>query len=198
MATILPRPQCVNRVVIPVIIESCIACHCWIHCKMFGTRNNNKWYNQVIFFFFLIFYVVSLSEFAVLMKLLWISGAESDASVLWYVYDWFLVSIMSVHCFILLYIHTYIQDVIKLWIGLHMATWCQMGCVVVSSSLQCSPMQCQTLGKTFTGPTYKLLLSFMVISDVYRFTLSQIKLYLPSTALLSGFQSSPGALKSTE
>ena len=28
--------------------------------------------------------------------------------------------------------------------------------------------QCKKLGKIFTGPMYKLLLSFMVISDVYR------------------------------
>ena len=28
-------------------------------------------------------------------------------------------------------------------------------------------MQCQKLGKIFTGPTYKLFLSFTTISDIY-------------------------------
>ena len=43
---------------------------------------------------------------------------------------------------------------------------------------------------------YKLLSDFMVILDVYRSL--EIKQHLQSTVLLSGFQSSPGALKSTE
>ena len=45
---------------------------------------------------------------------------------------------------------------------------------------------------------YKLLLSFMVILDVYRSFLFKIKLHLLNTVLLNGFQISPGALKSTE
>ena len=43
---------------------------------------------------------------------------------------------------------------------------------------------CQKLGEILVGPTYKLLLNLTVISD--------------STVLLSGFQSSLRALKSTE
>ena len=52
---------------------------------------------------------------------------------------------------------------------------------------QISRQHCQKLGKISTGLTYKLLLSFTVISDVYR-CLFQTKLYLPSTVLLGGFQ----------
>ena len=48
-----------------------------------------------------------------------------------------------------------------------------------------------------TGPMYKLLLSFAVNSYLTG-PLFQIKLHLLSTVLLNGFQSSPGALKSTE
>ena len=44
-------------------------------------------------------------------------------------------------------------------------------------------------GKRFTGQTYKLCLSFTVISDVYM-SFFQIKLHILSTALLSGFQRS--------
>ena len=57
--------------------------------------------------------------------------------------------------------------------------------------------QCHKLGKTFTGPMYKLHLSFMVFSDVYS-SLIPNKLHLLSTVSLGGFQSSPEALKSTE
>ena len=49
--------------------------------------------------------------------------------------------------------------------------------------------QCQKWGKIFTGPTYKLLLSFTVISDVYR-SFILYKLHILSTVLFSGFQSS--------
>ena len=58
--------------------------------------------------------------------------------------------------------------------------------------------QWQKLGKLFTDPTYNLYLSIIVISDVYRDPWFHIKVYLQSTVLLSGFQSSPVALKSAE
>ena len=64
-------------------------------------------------------------------------------------------------------------------------------------------MQCKKLGEMFTGPTYKLLSSFTIILDVYMSFIPK-KLYLLSTVQLSGFQrlsgfqSSPGALKSTQ
>ena len=48
------------------------------------------------------------------------------------------------------------------------------------------------LGKLFTGVTYTLLLSFLVISDVYR-SFFQTKLHLLSTVFLSGFKSCLGA-----
>ena len=54
---------------------------------------------------------------------------------------------------------------------------------------------CQKLGKMLTGPMYKLLLSFTVISDVYwTFILNKTKLDLLSNVLLSGFQSFLGAV----
>ena len=46
-------------------------------------------------------------------------------------------------------------------------------------------MQCQKIRKIFTGPMFTGLLF-------------QIQLHLLSTVLLSGFQSSPGALESTK
>ena len=68
---------------------------------------------------------------------------------------------------------------------------------IVAVCVHCTSMQCQKLGKIFTGPTYKLLLSFMVISDIY-WSFIPNKLHLRSSVLLSEFQNSPGALKSTE
>ena len=51
--------------------------------------------------------------------------------------------------------------------------------------------------KYFTGPTCKLLLRFRVISCVYRSSIPHKTTFL-NTVLLSGFQSSSEALKSTE
>ena len=54
-----------------------------------------------------------------------------------------------------------------------------------------------SLGKIFTSPIYKLLLSFASF-QMFTGPLFEIKLHLLSTVLLSGFQSSPGAMKSTK
>ena len=58
-------------------------------------------------------------------------------------------------------------------------------------------MVSKKLGEIFTGPACKLLLNFTVIS-MFTGPLFEIKLHLLSAALLSGFQSSRGVLKSTE
>ena len=42
---------------------------------------------------------------------------------------------------------------------------------IINNTCKNTLHQCQKLGKIFTGPTYKLLLSFTVISDVYRYFL---------------------------
>ena len=60
------------------------------------------------------------------------------------------------------------------------------------------PYQCHKLEKAFTGPTYKLLLIYMIILGVYEYLSFQIKLHLLSTDLHDGFQNSLGTLKSTE
>ena len=50
--------------------------------------------------------------------------------------------------------------------------------------------------KMFTGPSYKLLSTFMVISDVYRSFIRNKTIF--TKYCLSGLESCPGALKSTE
>ena len=50
-------------------------------------------------------------------------------------------------------------------------------------------------GKMFTGLMLKLLLSFTVISDVYRSFVTNKTTFNTYTVLLNGFQSSVGALK---
>ena len=50
----------------------------------------------------------------------------------------------------------------------------------------------------FTGLMHKLLLSFTVISDVYRSFITNKTAVSTYTVLLNGFQSSVGALKAIE
>ena len=59
-------------------------------------------------------------------------------------------------------------------------------------------MQCQKLGKLYTGPTYKSLLSFTVIWDVYKSIIPNIATLSKYCLTWNGFQSYPGALKSIE
>ena len=64
--------------------------------------------------------------------------------------------------------------------------------------LWCNIDSVNKLGKNiYTGPTYKLLLSIMVISYIYRSFIPN-KAHLISTVLLGGFQRSCGALISTD
>ena len=58
------------------------------------------------------------------------------------------------------------------------------------------PYQCKQMGKICTGPTNKLLLSLAIIPEVY-WSFSPNKTTFTERCL-SGFHSSPGAVKSTE
>ena len=51
----------------------------------------------------------------------------------------------------------------------------QDNAAIFRACLQSIQNQCQKLGKIFTGPMYKLLLSFTVILDVYRSFIPNVK-----------------------